>query len=928
MAGPELDDALRAKKVASSPDTSAPSSVVRPGDQASTRPDTGEEEMLAPSKMDWTGKSDDERSAYMQKWSSRPSWQKQKAASANAKRDERVKAMSDKFLEDGRNGVKGDGAGQATIDRAMSKLGRLGRAGAAVISGSKTLSDVNNSTAATVAHVGLTSLSGGNTHNLVENTSVAAELAGRTMIANDDSVQKGLAHAQEADVAASGELKSTLAGYQGKTGGVSALKAFQSVGHRVGKAAVLGGYQDLAMVKGPEEFSMDQTLGAKAPDAYKPGDTIAKDDHLQGSTYGNIKRGVKNLDWGQHGKLSDEEKASVSSIQGGLDAQAEERKKEFEARDKGSVTGAAKRLATEGDSVKLNDTEKKSREAIKSQRADAKTAADARTEQLSKEIAAARATKEARRKTKGVGDDDKDLTDMRAALAAKRTELETHTANSKSADDEFQGQIDDIHSRAKGGFTRAEVADRAAKEAEIKKIRSGATAHQEFSAKHDGKSVNRYGRVGGIEEMLNDPSKTETTTMGAIADKANSAFSELSDAGAMFGGSAENAKRLRDEGKYVKSAVTTGVGITTEATKMAGTPLPGIGHVAGLTHTALAGGIEGIGDVGQSLTADPAEEHRQKLRAKDVLDGSRRSEVAGKSWITTRKGSDSPSLGGGLAKVAASALGVKAVREGLSDVVSGGPDTPSAPTSSPTQSPSPLSPSLDSSSTSSSPAHGTSLTDSISHATQPVTHALSSAGHTVHEGLTSAGNAISDGMNTVHDSVIAPAVDGITSAGHTVAHGLSSAHDFVEDKLGSLVGDKNAEGLISDYTDAGKEALQEHVMGSLTEAGDTVGKTVSNAANSASQTLSGPVATANSVLHPTSPTSAQVQLGKTIAKRDIAPIVSGTKPVGGVTAETTPQAPQKSSWWSRMTGWMGRKVKQAGHAIKSFGSRVRGWFGG
>ena len=124
-------------------------------------------------------------------------------------------------------------------------------------------------------------------------------------------------------------------------------------------------------------------------------------------------------------------------------------------------------------------------------------------------------------------------------------------------------------------------------------------------------------------------------------------------------------------------------------------------------------------------------------------------------------------------------------------------------------------------------------------------------------------------------------------------------------------------------------------MGSLTAAGDTVGNTVNTAANSVGtavssatnsvgSAISGPAATANSVLHPTSPSAAQVSLAKTIAKGNI----SGPKPAVGTTTDTVPKAPEKSSWWSRMTGWVGRKAKQAGNAIKRFGSRVRGWFGG
>jgi hypothetical protein len=897
MAGTEHEDAARSKKPATAPDTSGTSSVVRPGDRASTRPDTGEEAMVAPTK---------------------------------AARD---KAYSDKLIEDGRKGITGPVAGQAIVDRAMKRLGTPGRIGAAMVSGAKTLSDVNNSTAAKVAHVGLTSVSGGNTHNLVENTSVAAELAGRTMIANDASVQQGLANAREADIAASDETKSTFAHFRNKTGGVSGLKAFQSAGKKIAKSTVLGAYQDLAMVKGPEEYSMDQTLGVKAPDAYTPGDTISKDDHLRGSTYGNIKRGVMNRDWGQHGKLTDDEKSSVTGLQGGLDAQTEERKKEFEARDKGSMSGAAKRLATEGDSVKLNDDEKQAREDIKSKRADAKTAAEARTEQLKKEVAAIRATKEAHRKTKGVGDDDKDLTDMRAALAAKRTELETHTANSKSSDDEFQGQIDDIHSRAKGGFTRAELADRASKEAEIKRIRTGATTHQEFSAEHDGNTVNRYGRVGGIEEMLKDPSKTETTVMGAIADKANSAFSEVSDTGAMLSGSAESSRRMMEQGKTTKAAIGSGIGMATEITRMA---MPGVSHVAGVSHTAAAGIVEGFGTIGQNLTAPAAEEHRQRERAKAVLSGERRDQMRGVSYITTRKpGAEGASLAGGLASIATSALGIQGVRDGLSDAISGGPSVPAAPSTATTDSSPKAVPELSSTSSSSPEAHGMSMSDSVSKVTQPVASALSSAGSVLGGGIAGSGQAVSDGMKTVHDSVIAPAVAGITSAGHAVHSGLSSAHNYVENGLSSVVGDKKADGLLSDYANAGKEALQEHVVGSLTAAGDTVGNTVNTAANSVGtavssatnsvgSAISGPAATANSVLHPTSPSAAQVSLAKTIAKGNI----SSPKPAVGTTTDTVPKAPEKSSWWSRMTGWVGRKAKQAGNAIKRFGSRVRGWFGG
>ena len=81
MAGTEHEDAARSKKPATAPDASGTSSVVRPGDRASTRPDTGEEAMVAPTK---------------------------------AARD---KAYSDKLIEDGRKGITGPVAGQAAFVR-------------------------------------------------------------------------------------------------------------------------------------------------------------------------------------------------------------------------------------------------------------------------------------------------------------------------------------------------------------------------------------------------------------------------------------------------------------------------------------------------------------------------------------------------------------------------------------------------------------------------------------------------------------------------------------------------------------------------------------------------------------------------------------------------------------------------------------------
>ncbi len=584
----------------------------------------------------------------------------------------------------GDGAVEQSPAGSYFKEKALAEAGGLGQAGQTVRGGAQKVLDVTDTTAAKVVGIGAKVATGGDVRGIVQNAAVLGDLGGQAMIANDEKIKQGFDSSVERNEASSADLAGKVTDFQSATKGsaerkAAALKTFQSAGTRARDQAELGAYQDLTMRVGPEEYSKDEVLGKAAPDVmdYKEGDVVKREDAMHGSTYGKFKRAVQTGGFSTSGKLSDEQKSDIAGIQQELDDEKAARAAEHAGRDAGSLKGQAKRFVLHQGS-KLTDDEKDEIERISTAKATHETNAKATEaslrgskEQIRKQIESLKgqqhliAGTDARKAHNARIQEQIDA--LQPSLDEGRKKLADHRAATKSALEEFDGQVGDIHARANGGFTRAETAARAAKEQKITDIRTGATAAENFTAKHAGETINHYNRVGGMIDRMEDPAKMEATTSGTIAHYVNKGAEHVEDAGKIVGGSADDARDLQEQGKYGKATATSVVGIGMESAKIAGAPV-GAGLAGDGLQKVISSSMTGVGKGVQALTADAAAEERERTHSRDVVSGKRREDLKTSSFVTTRRPDKStPTIAGALADVGKAVLGADAVKDGIMD---------------------------------------------------------------------------------------------------------------------------------------------------------------------------------------------------------------------------------------------------------------------
>jgi hypothetical protein len=601
---------------------------------------------------------------------------------------EKAKLTSAQMDADRAAGIKQAPAGSYFKEKALAESGDLAQAGQGVRKVSQTVLDKTDTTTAKVGGMAAKVITGADVRNIVQGGAVLGDLSGQAMIAKDSSIQAGYEKSQARNEISSDDLQSKVGEFQAALKGsgerrVAALSTFRSAGMRARDQAELGAYQDLKMKVGPEEYSKDEVLGKAAPGAmdYNEGDVVKREDALHGSTYGKFKRAVLTGGVSTSGKLSDEQKADVARLQGELDTEKSARNKEHEDREAGSLKGQAKRFVMFQGS-KLTPDEKTSIKAINSSKANHEQTAKQTEAQLKSEKDKIKAQVDKLKSAQPSGilytDERKarhaelqrQIDALQPTLDDSRKKLADHRAAAKAGSLEFEGQVSDIHARAKGNFTRAESAARAEKEEQIKGIRTGATAAAAFTDKHAGETINHYNRVGGMIDRMEDPTKMEATRLGTAADYANKGFEHVEDAGKIVGGSADDARDMQEQGKYLKAGITAGVGVGVESAKLAGAALPGVAHLGDGTQKVISGGLKGVGMIGQALTEDAAKAERERTHSRDVVEGRRRETLKSKSFVTTRQPkNETPSILGGVGELAKAALGADVVKDSIKDVV-------------------------------------------------------------------------------------------------------------------------------------------------------------------------------------------------------------------------------------------------------------------
>ena len=612
------EDQEALKKQSAAP-AAAPSPAPDPA--TATRPDAST--MKAPSEMDWTGKSDEDRVRYMQQW---------RAARALAKP-----------------------AGEATRARALRSAGTLAKGGQAVVDTLQQGIDASNSTTGRIIHTGASALTGVNTRSAVNNVATLGQLAGHEAIARDAGIQAGYDTALDENRGAHATFTSTMA----KDSGASAKDKFRAAARLVGKQVKLGVYQDLTKREGVDEYSKDETIGTEAKGAYKPGDTIAKDDHVQGSLHGDILRALKTGRLDQRGKLSDAEKQEIAGHEDTLAAMDATRLSRANT-EKGSLAGQAKRLAETGYAVKLTDDQKKQVSAIEAESKDREAKHEAAKKTIRANIAKVEAEHKALQKShdkhpEGSPEREKHA----AALVAKAAELKAanealdkQKATNQAARDGAKTRTDDIRAAASGEFTSVEKKQRAEIEAKIAGVRRAATDEGKFAAKYEGQTINAYGRVdNGITSMLDDPEKMKATLSGQIAQGAHAAGRGATTAGMVVGGNADDAQQLMQQGDHKLAAATSVIGLGSTAATAAG-----VGHAVTAAQGITSSTLKTAGAALQGMSAEAAAEETKRQHAREVASGERKASLADKSFFTMRKQREDPTFAQGA--IAATKLAV------------------------------------------------------------------------------------------------------------------------------------------------------------------------------------------------------------------------------------------------------------------------------
>lgn len=389
-------------------------------------------------------------------------------------------------------------------------------------------------------------------------------------------------------------------------------------------------------IEGLQEWSMDHTVGEVAPSTYQPGQVVSDADRPQGTMLGSADRlmdsmrGVHGRPLGNVTKLSPAEKEAVERADAAISALKELGSAEL---DKRSSPEAKRRDASQLEGM---ETTSKSMDAQRDKLAKQKIADKKRQIE---ELDAPTRWNPFQHKS----DEDKE---KKQKLVAEIKELKKDP--SKAVDESHQamrGKLEndsvELKSKMSTGFTTGEAALLSQLEAKRRAIYEGASDHKSFIAKHEGETVSKFGRAGGLKATDVTEEDTTLTTSEQAVKGLRSAGRGVDFVGQILEGNPDVAREYIKKGNLSAAAAITTAGVTKQVMSAGGSVvIPGVGMVSTLALEAIAQSMQLVGRAAASAGEGLAFSGEHKEMQQDLTSGGR-SEAQGGKGIDFRGASNS-----------------------------------------------------------------------------------------------------------------------------------------------------------------------------------------------------------------------------------------------------------------------------------------------
>jgi len=219
---------------------------------------------------------------------------------------------------------------------------------------------------------------------------------------------------------------------------------------------------------------------------------------------------------------------------------------------------------------------------------------------------------------------------------------------SKAVDESHQamrGKLEhdsvELKSQMSTGFTTGEVALLSQLEAKRRAIYEGASDHKSFIAKHEGETVSKFGRAGGLKATDVTEEDTTLTTSEQAVKGLRSAGRGVDFVGQILEGNPDVAREYIKKGNLSAAAAITTAGVTKQVLNAGGSVLiPGVGMVSTLALEAIAQSLQLVGRAAASAGEDLAFSGEHKEMQQDLTSGGR-SEAQGAKSIDFQGASNS-----------------------------------------------------------------------------------------------------------------------------------------------------------------------------------------------------------------------------------------------------------------------------------------------
>ena len=427
---------------------------------------------------------------------------------------------------------------------------------------------------------------------------------------------------------------------QGSTYGSAKRLAQGAVSSLVGGTSTLG---DTTKLSDEEKAKIAKTKERTAA-VHEAREERNENREVSGSIGGTMKRAgaaaISSLVGGTQSlttvaKLTDEEKAKIADTKVETKEVKEAAKARADARPKGSILtqagnffGSLGPSSTRalGDTREYDDETQSKVDATKAEAQKIHDAAKARGGFITKY------TTEEQRQLDAIRTERKQVKSEAAGGLTKEEQERVDTARSARKE---------VYQVAAGGNTNAETKELESARSDRKKVKDDARNEADYMGRHDGQTVSKFGRAGGVNSSDSVTAEEMETTLGGTAAQGLRAGGQaIGTTGRVIGGRSKDADAAIRKGNLAEAGAITASGVTSQVGSIVATTMgvPGVG-----TAVKAAGQIvSGTGGMAEAAGDHLAQGQDQRDRTRGVQDGSRRDATRGQAvnWTGSAKDQD------------------------------------------------------------------------------------------------------------------------------------------------------------------------------------------------------------------------------------------------------------------------------------------------